>query len=60
MRYIFFNLQSPLIFGFIGAFLARIPDVGLFEIGLGTPISSAVQILLCLGAYRWYRRRAAQ
>ena len=32
--------------------------VGLFEIGLGTPISSAVQILLCIAACRWYQSRA--
>lgn len=50
-----FFVRIPVVF-----FMSRIPDVGLFEIGLGTPISSAVQILLCLGAYRWYRRRAAQ
>lgn len=30
----------------------------LFEIGLGTPISSAVQILLCIAACRWYQSRA--
>lgn len=51
--------------GIVGAFcvripvvylMSRIPGVGLFEIGLGTPISSAVQILLCIAVYRWYRR----
>lgn len=53
--------------GVVGAFcvripvvylMSRIPEVGLFEIGLGTPISSAVQILLCIAAYRWYQSRA--
>ena len=51
-----------MIQGIIGAFFVRIPvvflishleDVTLFHIGLGTPISSFVQILLCLFAYRY-------
>lgn len=55
--------------GIVGAFCVRIPvvylmshipGVGLFEIGLGTPISSVVQILLCIAAYRWYQSRAKQ
>lgn len=53
--------------GVVGAFcvripvvylMSRIPGVGLFQIGLGTPISSVVQILLCIAAYRWYQNRA--
>lgn len=53
--------------GVVGAFcvripvvylMSRIPEVGLFEIGLGTPISSAVQILLCIATYRWCQSRA--
>lgn len=49
--------------GVFGAFCVRIPavylishleGVTLFHIGLGTPISSVVQIILCLTAYRWY------
>lgn len=55
-----------MIQGIIGAFLIRIPAVfflsqlenaGLFQIGLATPISSAVQILLCLIAYRIFRKK---
>lgn len=46
--------------GIIGAFLVRIPVVymvsrmagaTLFEIGLGTPASSVVQVVLCLGMF---------
>lgn len=46
--------------GFVGAYLvrlpivllmSRIPGVDLFHIGLGTPASSVVQILLCIGFY---------
>lgn len=53
--------------GIIGAFCVRIPVVylmshleesSLFTIGLGTPISSVVQIVLCVAAYRWYRLRS--
>ena len=53
--------------GVVGAFcvlipvvylMSRIPGVGLFEIGLGTPIFSAVQILLCIAACRWYQSRS--
>lgn len=66
-----FNGCSHTVFvmvqGVVGAFcvripvvylMSRIPGVGLFEIGLGTPISSAVQIFLCIAAYRWYQSRA--
>lgn len=51
--------------GVIGAFCVRIPAVylmsqiegaSLFHIGLGTPISSVAQIILCVAAYRLYRR----
>ena len=53
--------------GVFGAFGVRIPAVywmsrlegaSLFHIGLGTPISSAAQILLCVAAYRIYQRSA--
>lgn len=53
--------------GVVGAFLVRIPAVflihslagaTLFHIGLATPLSSMVQILLCLLFYRHTRRRA--
>lgn len=52
--------------GVVGAFLVRIPAVclihhlagaTLFHIGLATPLSSVVQILLCLLYYRHTRRR---
>lgn len=52
--------------GIIGAFFIRIPavylisqvnGVTLFHIGLGTPISSLVQIILCLFAYRFFQSR---
>lgn len=51
--------------GVIGAFCVRIPAVflmsridgaTLFQIGLGTPISSVAQIVLCVIAYRIYQR----
>ena len=51
--------------GVIGAFCVRIPvvwlisrieGVSLFEIGLGTPASSLVQILLCVWFYRYLRK----
>lgn len=49
--------------GVFGAFCVRIPtvflmsqieDASLFHIGLGTPASSAAQIVLCIAAYRFY------
>lgn len=52
--------------GIIGTFFIRIPavylisqvnGVTLFHIGLGTPISSLVQIILCLFAYRFFQSR---
>lgn len=51
--------------GVVGAFCVRIPTVylmsqmegaSLFHIGLGTPISSVAQIILCILAYRFYKR----
>lgn len=59
-RTVFVMLQ-----GVFGAFCVRIPAVylmsrmegaSLFHIGLGTPISSVAQIILCVIAYRIYRR----
>lgn len=50
-----------LIQGVVGAFCVRIPavyfmsrldDAGLSQIGLATPLSSAVQIFLCLAAFQ--------
>lgn len=52
--------------GVAGAFCVRIPvvylmsrmaGVTLFHIGLGTPVSSVTQILLCILAYRFYKRK---
>ncbi len=54
-----------MIQGIVGAFFVRIPVVylmsqidntSLFYIGLATPISSIVQIILCLVAYNFYKR----
>lgn len=54
-----------MIQGVVGAFCVRIPAVflmsrmdgaTLFQIGLGTPISSVAQIILCVAAYRIYQR----
>ena len=54
-----------MIQGIVGAFFVRIPVVylmshidnaSLFYIGLTTPISSVVQIILCLIAYNYYKR----
>lgn len=56
-----------MIQGIIGAFLVRIPIVWmvsrmagatLFQIGLGTPASSVVQIMLCLGMFLYLERRS--
>ena len=53
--------------GVFGAFCVRIPAVywmsriegpSLFHIGLGTPISSVAQILLCVAAYCIYQKSA--
>ena len=60
-RTIFVMLQ-----GIFGAFCVRIPVVylmsriegaTLFHIGLGTPVSSVVQIILCIIAYRYYANK---
>ena len=58
-----------MIQGILGAFLVRVPVVylisrisgaTLFQIGLATPVSSAVQICLCLLAYRFYKESSRQ
>lgn len=55
--------------GVVGAFCVRIPAVffmsqmegaTLFHIGLGTPISSVAQIILCVLAYRYYLAKQKQ
>ena len=52
--------------GIVGAFCVRIPVVWLishlegatlFQIGLATPTSSVVQIILCIIAYRVYQKK---
>ena len=53
--------------GLIGAFCVRIPlsfafsmtaNPTLFRIGLATPCSTVVQILLCAGPFLWTERRS--
>lgn len=55
-----------MIQGIVGAFCVRIPIVyvvsriagaTLFEIGLGTPASSLVQITLCLIMFVWMEKK---
>ena len=55
-----------MIQGVIGAFgvripiaylVSRIPGATLFQIGLGTPASSTVQIVLCLAMFLYLERR---
>ena len=55
-----------MIQGILGAFfvripvsflMSRIPDVSLFMVGLATPCSSFVQLLLCTGYYIYLRRK---
>ena len=52
--------------GIISAFLVRVPvsylmsrrvPVSLFHIGLATPCSSALQIVMCLCCMAWFRKR---
>lgn len=56
-----------MIQGVVGAFCVRIPAVylmsqiegaSLLHIGLGTPISSVAQIILCIFAYRFYKSKS--
>ena len=42
-----FGVRIPFVY-----LMSRIPGATLFQIGLGTPASSFVQIVLCLLAYR--------
>lgn len=68
----YFNGREKTLFvmlqGFIGAYLVRLPivymmskmpGVTLFEIGLGTPASSLIQISLCVAFY-WYINKHRQ
>jgi len=52
--------------GFIGAFCVRLPVAllvshlvpeSLFALGLATPASTAIQIILCMGYFLWQRKR---
>ncbi len=47
-----FLLESLLFF-----IMSQINGATLFHIGLGTPISSLVQIILCVIAYFIYKKR---
>ncbi len=66
----YFNGSSKTRFvmlqGLVGAFFVRIPvsyfmskqlNVTLFEIGLATPVSTVMQILLCVLFFRYARKR---
>ena len=44
----------------ISYFVSRIPGVSLFMIGLATPASSVVQIILCAGYFFWLAKRAGR
>lgn len=55
--------------GIIGAFCVRVPvsylmsrqpDATLFQIGLATPVSSMVQLILCVGCFILIQRRKRQ
>lgn len=61
------NTLFVMVQGIVGAFCVRIPaayfisrleGVTLFHIGLATPLSTVVQILLCLIAYRYFKKRS--
>lgn len=60
------NTMFVMIQGIVGALLvrvpvvlivSRIPDVSLFQIGLATPASTIVQIVLCLIFYRYIKNK---
>lgn len=66
----FFNgigmTRFVMIQGIVGSFLVRIPvaflmsredPVSMFHIGLATPCSTVLQVLLCLGCFRLVNRR---
>ena len=55
-----------MIQGLVGAFCVRVPYVllmskagvtSLFQIGIGTPLSSVVQIILCMGFLVFLKRK---
>ncbi len=41
----------------VSYFMSRLPETSLFKIGLATPISSIVQLLLCLSCYLFLRKK---
>ena len=47
-----FGVRIPIAY-----LVSRIPGATLFQIGLGTPASSAVQIVLCLAMFLYLERR---
>ena len=47
-----FGVRIPVSF-----FMSRLPNVRLFYIGLGTPCSTVVQVILCLAYYAHLSRR---
>ena len=47
-----FGVRIPVSFA-----MSRLPNVRLFYIGLATPCSTVVQVLLCLGYYAHLARR---
>ena len=66
----FFNgigmTRFVMVQGIVGAFLVRIPvaflmskevPVSMFHIGLATPCSTVMQVLLCLICFRWANQR---
>ena len=68
----FFNgigkTRFVMVQGIIGSFLVRIPvsffmsrqrPVSLFHIGLATPASSTLQIILCVSYFVWLRKKGA-
>lgn len=41
----------------VSYFMSRLPETSLFKIGLATPMSSIVQLLLCLSCYLFLRKK---
>lgn len=50
-----FGVRIPVVY-----FMSRLPGVTLFQIGLGTPASSIVQVFLCVGAFLYYEKKMKQ
>ncbi|MDB6490400.1 MULTISPECIES: hypothetical protein [Clostridia] len=55
-----------MIQGILGAFCVRVPvsyimsiqpNISLFHIGLATPMSSILQLILCVGFMLWLRKK---